>query len=385
VTNINPVIIRLKQQYSWQSTYSRYPFYLAEADPDCLYSREDVYIKIFKTGSAPVTRGKGQHQWVETAFGLQVDLLDRDVTIEGISLVECNENGQYYLSHEAKELGRSYAQDPAGQHWRVKFAEIIAKHDVRTRTILYHLGILGYGLFFPGDPSYLGFGKTMSHAQLISSSEEISFLQENIQEGPNVTRKWIFSLLLDRYRFEILGPFLTKKIDALGLDLSAGIEFRGGRVVTKNNVREYIEPTTQDLNTSLKQSLLLFKDLDVIIFDPLRKKWVINYPKARELFQPEVVSDLFVDRRDDLFEDLLRQICHQQTDQDGYSRIFELRRAVCDQLNISPGESIQYFNRQVARLMSEGRLSIGKTMGWHGVASDALFGDRSKEFVEFIF
>lgn len=385
MTDINPIIIRLKQQYSWQSTYLKYPFYLAEADPNRLYSREAVYLDIFKTGSAPVTRGKGQHQWVETAFGLQVDLSYNDVTVEGIGLIESDKAGNYHLSQEAVDLGQSYAQDPAGKTWRVKFAEIIAKSDIRTRTILYHLGILGYGLFFPDDPSYLGFGKIMSHAKLISPSEEIKFLEETNTEERNDGRKWIFSQLLDRYRFEVLGPYLSKKIIASGLDLSAGIEYRGGKVVARDRMHEFKEPTTQDLPTSLKQSLLLFKDLEVIIYDPLRKSWVINYSKAREFFQVEVVSDLFVDRRDGQFEDLLRQVYQQQADRDGYSRITELRRAVCERLNISVGESIQYFDRQVARLMSEGRLSLGKTMGWHGAASDALFGDRSKEFVEFVF
>jgi hypothetical protein len=385
MTDIKPVIIRLKQQYSWQSTYHKYPFYLAEADSNRFYTREEVYIDIFKTGSAPVTRGKGQHQWVESAFGLQPDIPYHDVTIEGIGLIESIGPGKYKLSHEAIELGQSYAHDPAGKTWRVKFAEIIARNDVRTRAILFHMGILGYGLSFPDDDSYLGFGKIMGHAQLVASSEKISLLREVDQSETNGGRKWVFSQLLDRYRFEILGPFLAEKIGQAGLDLSDGIEYRGGKVVARNRMHEFVEPTTQDLSSSLKQSLLLFKDLDVIAFDPLQKLWVINYSKARDLFEARVISDLFIDRRDEQFEDLLYQMYRQLADQDGYTRITELRRAICERLNISSGESIQYFDRQVARLMSEGRLSLGKTMGWHGSATEALFGDRSKEFVEFVF
>ena len=126
-------------------------------------------------------------------------------------------------------------------------------------------------------------------------------------------------------------------------------------------------------------------DIDVLSYDPARKAWGVDYGRASDIFSPEVNEDLFADRRDELFYEVLQEIHMALADQEGMTHVRLLRERVCDELGVPPGRRIGYFNRQVARLLSEGRLSIGKTLGWHGSATDALFGDRSKEYVELLF
>ena len=381
-----PIIIQLKKVYSWKTTYHKYPYYLAEADPGKTYRYDEVFTDIFKTGAAPVKKGKGQFGWVKAVFGLDVDAFNQQVLVEGLGFVKKTGPDQYRLSDTAIELGQSYARDLAGASWRIIFAEVIARFDIRTRVILYYMGILGYGLRFPGMDTHSAFGKSMKNGQLISSGEMINLLAEvPAEERTETSRAYVFNQLLDRYRFEILGPFLRSEIESYGLDFSEGLEFQGARILHGRGTRENPEPSTNELGSYLSQSLALFADLGLMVFDPLRKAWVINYPKARELFAPEIVQDLFTDRREELFEDLLRQSYSQMQDADGFVNVRILRETICNHLEIPVGESIRYFNRQVARLVSGGRLAIGKRMGWHAAADDALFGDRSMEYVEFLF
>jgi len=384
VTNPNPVIIRLKKSFSWQSTYHKYPFYLAEADPNREYTRDEVYTVIFKTPTGPTTRTK--YDWVSTVFGIEVDVDEREVVIDGIGLIEKVDDDHYRLTEAAVELGQSYACDPGGQGWRLTFAEILARFDVRTRTVLYHMGILGYGLYFPDDPTLNGFGTKMIHAQLVSRGETIPFLAEvsETKRTPEGRTK-VFNQLMDRYRLEALGPFLMGKIEERGLDLSAGVEFQGGKFTFQGRTKVFPEPSTNDLHLYLKQSLSLFVDVGVLIHDPARRAWSVDYRCANEVFSPGVSADLFTDRRDELFYAVLRKTYAKLADQEGLAHVRLLRDQVCDALDVAAGQRIGYFNRQVARLLGEGRVSIGKTLGWHGSATEALFGDRSKEYVELVF
>jgi hypothetical protein len=380
VDEYSPVIIRLNKSFSWQSSYHKYPFYLAEADQERDYTRDEVYTEIFKTSSGPTNKKK--HDWVNAIFGIEVDKEESEVIIGGIGLVEKVDQDHYRLTEPAVELGHSYARDPGGKSWRFTFAEILTKFDVRTRIVLYHIGILGYALFFPDDPTASGFGKTMKHAELVSRGERIP-LFSNVRDMERVPggRSKVFNKLLDHYRLEALGPFLIRKIEKRGLDLSPGIEFQGGRLTAKT----FPEPSTNDLQLYLKQSLSLFVDIRVLIYDPARRAWVVDYPRANDVFSPGVTADLFTDRRDGRFLEFLREAYVAIADQDGLAQVRRLREQTCDGLGIPKGQRIAYFNRQVARLLSEGRLSIGSTLGWHASASDALFGDRSKEYVELLF
>jgi hypothetical protein len=386
VEETGPVVIRLNKAFSWQSSYHKYPFYLAEADPERVYSEEEVYLKVFHTGTVPTTSGKGQHDWVKAAFGIEVDPVQREVTIRGIGLVEKARDGQCRLTDAAIRLGQAYASDPVGPEWRRTFAEILAQNDVRLRVVLYHLGILGYALRFPGEPSASGFGAVMSRAELVSRREALPFLSEERGSGERSTgRTQLFNQLLDRYRLEALGPFIARKVESCGLSLAAGIEFQGGKMVFGKRTKVYPEPSINDLGLVMKQSLALFADLHVLIYDPSRHAWVVDYSRAGTVFSPPLVADLFADRRDDQFGDALHRSYSALADQDGLALVRLMRERTCDELAIPAGQRVTYFNRQVARLLSEGRLSLGKSMGWHGMASDALFGDQSKEYVELIF
>lgn len=386
LNSTQPVIIQLKKIYSWKATYHKYPFYLAGADPDKFYSYNEVFTEIFKVGSPPTKKGKGQHGWVRAVFGLDIDPINQEIVVNGIGLIEKVSDDCYRLSDAAIELSHSYALDPTGSSWRIKFAEVIARSDIRTRVILYYMGILGYGLSFSENTLSSGFMKSMHNAQLVSISEKVNLLSKIPDEERNEeSRVFFFNHLLDRYRFEILGPFIRKQIELAGIDFSGGLIFQGAKIIHGRGYRENPEPSTNELGSYLSQSLSLFSDLGILVFDSSRDSWIVNFARARELFTDGTVQDLFADRREELFEDLLRQTNKRLADEDGYVNIRSLRQSICDHLGISPGESTSYFNRQVARLISEGRIAIGKKMGWRGNAADALFGERSMEYVEFLF
>jgi hypothetical protein len=371
-------IVRLEKAFSWQQTYNRYPFYLSKANPDRSYTFEEVYTIIFETERPG--RKKDRATWVRNTFGLERDVATGQPVAKGIGLMEKVGANCYRLSAEAIELGDTFAEDRYDDEWLRVFASILARNDIRSRCVLYYLGKLGWSLQFPTSPTKGGFFKNSVPTLLISpSGETLSLFDYDRDAEP----RYSFTSVLQNVAYEALGPFLHTKLKNMGLSLGPNLHFVGAlsKGVTKT------EPSSDNLNVYLKQTLSIFKDLGVITYVPGQQAWGIDYARAQAVFSADIVVDLFTSLQGDRFLEALQEVYEKLADAEGLASVRQMRDWVCDLLGISAGERVRYFNDRMAYYMSpeQGKLSIVKEFHAQASPEDCLFYDLNKEYVALLF
>ncbi len=207
-------MVRLEKAFSWQQSYNRYPYYLSKADPHRKYTFEEVYTVVFET--LPPGKKKDRETWVRNTFGLVKDEETNQPIVKGIGLFEEVAKGQYRLSHEAIELGNTFAKERNNNEWLKVFASILARYDIRTRCILYNMGKLDYLLKFPNSPQKNGFFRSTTPTWLVpSSGKYLSLFEYDAKKNP----KYSFTPVLQSIAFETLGPFLRNKLERMGINL----------------------------------------------------------------------------------------------------------------------------------------------------------------------
>jgi hypothetical protein len=169
----------------------------------------------------------------------------------------------------------------------------------------------------------------------------------------------------------------------MGLQLDPNFLFIGAR--SKGKAKS--EPSSNNLDTYLKQTLSLFKDLGIIVYLENRESWGINFDRACSIFPPDLVADLFTSQHIDPFLEYLKEVYEKLADAEGLANVRQLRDWVCDLIGIPSGERIHYFNERVAYYMSpeHNQLSITKEFHAQAAPEDCLFFDLNKEYVAFVF
>jgi len=375
-------VVRLEKAFSWQQSYNRYPHYLAQANFRRTYTYEEVFTIVFHESAERVKHSKDVPSWLRNIFGLKVEPDAGEVTIAGIGLLEQVSDGRYALTDEAIEIGRTFAQDRAGKRWMKVFASVLAHNDVRTRCVLLYMGRHGCYLSFLTEPTaHNFFGDRVRYPAVLVSptGEHHAILGEGREQG----HPYSFTPTLQSVAYDTLGPFLRAKLKAQGLTVSRAMRFSGGKAGT----RVHKEPSSNGLETYLKQTLSIFKDLGVIVYLPGRQAWGINYEQAQAIFPADIVADLFTALRDDPFLEYLQEVYEKLADAEGLASVRQMRDWVCDLLGVPVGERVSYFNDRVAHYMSPEQGKLGITQEFHAQASpeDCLFYDLNKEYVAFMF
>lgn len=371
-------VVRIEKAFSWQQAYTRYPYYLSKANPRRVYTFDEVYTVIFET-ELPGKK-KDRAIWVRNTFGLKKDTQTGQPIVKGIGLLEEVSDGCYRLSSEAIELGNTFAEDRHDDEWLRVFASVLARNDIRTRCVLYYLGNLGWSLQFPKTPMRNGFFKNATPTWLVPLSGNTLSLFEN---DPTNIPRYSFTSILQDVAYEVLGPFLRAKLEAMGLTLTRKVQLVGARSRGMGGT----EPSSDDLNVYLKQTLSIFKDLGVIVYLPGRQAWGVDYERAQAIFSTDIVVDLFTSQHDDPFLRHLQEVYEKLADAEGLANVRQMRDWVCGLLDVSVGERVRHFNERVAYYMSpeQGKLSIVKEFHAQASPEDCLFYDLSKEYVAFMF
>ncbi|HEU5452278.1 MAG TPA: hypothetical protein VFU76_09850, partial [Terriglobales bacterium] len=169
-----------------------------------------------------------------------------------------------------------------------------------------------------------------------------------------------------------------------GVRVPSHVYFEGGRPPMGKANRE---PSGNDLRDYMKQALSLFRDIGVLVYVPHRQGWTLDRERCAALFEPELVGDLFSGAPEHRFLDALRAAYMKYSDAEGLVHVATIRDAVCDELDIPPGERTDYFNQQVAYYLRPdvSRLGIGRTFHAQAGPEDCLFGNLNQEYVEFRF
>jgi hypothetical protein len=376
----NVEVVRLEKIFSWQQSYNRYPYYLSKADPHRFYSFEEVYTVVFET--RPPGKKRDRETWIRNTFSIEIDAGSGQPVIKGIGLFEEVGKGHYRLSQDAIELGNTFAKGRENNdgEWLKVFASILAHYDIRTRCILYYMGKLGYRLKFPNSLLKNGFFSKSTPTWLVPiKGEPLSLFEYNVELSP----KYSFTPVLQNVAFETFGPFLRSRFEHKGLRLDPKFVYIGAASKGKT----IYEPSSDALNTYLKQTLSLFKDLGIIVYKENHEAWGINFERVCSIFPPDLVADLFTSQQADPFLGHLKEVYEKLADAEGLANVKQLRDWVCDLIGVASGERVHYFNERVAYYMSpeHNQLSIAKEFHAQAAPEDCLFFDLNKEYVAFVF
>jgi hypothetical protein len=377
----DPLVVRLNKVFSWQQSASRWPYYLSRAEPGRAYTKQELIQNVF-------TDDQSHHKapdrgWLQALYSIKVDRKYADVVIDGIGLFELEpeEGDRYHITDDGLALAHSYSADRNSANWKRVFAGILARNDVRLRCMLLHLSRWDHLLVFRGAPSPDAFFPAGKEAVLRDADRCEHPLFGYTKGG---TPAYTFTPLLQRDPLAALGPFIAQHIERLGVRVPQRVRLEGGREAV-NKVNH--EPSGNDLRGYMKQALSLFRDIGVLVYVPHRQGWTLDRERCATLFEPELVNDLFGGAPERRFLDALREAYRKYSDQGGLVHIATIRDAVCDELDIAPGDRIDYFNKQVAYYMRPdvAQISIGSTFHAQAMPQDCLFGDLSQEYVEFRF
>lgn len=377
----DPLIVRLNKAFSWQQSPSRWPYYLSRAEPGRAYTKREVAEVIFRDDRVQYKALK-YISWLRSIYSLNIDRKHQEVTIEGVGLFEpADPSGKTFrISTDGLRLAETYSTDSTSDEWKRAFANILAKNDVRVRCVL---------LCLTRWQSLLSFSNGSSGSAFFSSSKG------SVIKGPDGTTYPLFevykekspansfNVLLQRDPYTILGPFLRTRIEYGGIQIPNQIRFEGGHF----SLNAPKEPSVNDLDLYLKQSLSLFRDIGALVYVLHKQGWTLDQKRCEEVLDPEVVADLFGEAPESRFLEVLQTAAAKFSNSEGLVRIADIRDYVCDELDIPLGERIDYFNKQVAYYMrpDDGRLAIGHTFHAAAPPSDCLFGDLEQEYVEFVF
>jgi len=200
-------------------------------------------------------------------YGLEI-ISSTKVGIHGINALEEVEPGIYRPTQAAIAIGQAYRERDQAL-WMPALAQLIARYEVRTRLMLYLLGKGGGRLTFPKDEF---FGPRSGGAQVtLANGASVALFVEQARG---------FNELLQKYRWQALGPFWTEEITNKGYEIAHDFCFEGLRDP---------QPSANKLNSRIKCSLFLFKYLDVLISQG--GEWILNPGQATTVLGEEIAQD----------------------------------------------------------------------------------------------
>ena len=377
----DPLVVRLHKVFSWQQSASRWPYYLSRAEPGRAYTKAAIVETVF---GDDLTRHKAPDRgWLQSLYGLHVDREHAEVILDGVGLFESADGGRerFRISADGLALAHAYSTDQASAAWKRVFAGILARNDVRVRTILLYLTRWG---------AYLASGAASSASGIFKSSKAAALQLADGEKWPlfGYTRggspAYTFTPILRHDPYAILGPFLRERIEQAGVCVPEHFEFQGGREAL-NQVNE--EPSGNDLYSYMKLALSLFRDIGALVYVEHRQGWTLSRERCAAVFEPALVADLFGAESDERFLNALQSAYLKLSDGDGFVRVTDIRDYIADELDIPPGERVGWFNGQVAYYLRPdvGKLHIVGVFHAQAAPDECLFGNLEMEYVRFSF
>lgn len=376
----DPLIVRLNKAFFWYQSASRWPYYLSRAEPGRAYTKAEIAGEVF--GDDQRHRSKPDAGWLRYIYGVAVNLEYQEAILEGIGLFERFEQSsdRYIVTTDGIQLGQAYSDDRVSDTWMRVFTSILARNDVRIRSLLLHLSLWQCSLRFSEGNSRDNFFPPGKGALLrYPDGSEYQLFAYHKGESP----AYNFTQVLNREPYVALGPFLRSNIERRGIQVPQNIKFEGGR----QRLQVVTEPSANELRDYMKQALSLFRDIGALVYVEHRQGWTLSAERCAEVFEPALVADLFGEVSNERFLNALQSAYGKLCDQDGYVRVTDIRDYVADELDIPPGERVGWFNAQVGHYLRPdvGRLRIVGVFHAQAAPDECLFGNLEMEYVKFSF
>lgn len=376
----DPLVVRLHKAFFWYQSASRWPYYLSRAEPGRAYTKAEIAEDVF--GEDQRHRSKSEAGWLRYIYGISVSREYQEVALGGIGLFEpfTESNDRYIVTADGIQLGKMYSENRHDDAWIGVFASILARNDVRVRSVLLHLSMWHCALRFTDGSSRDVFFPSGRGAFLrYPDGSEYQLFEYHKGESP----AYNFTQILNRDPYAALGPFLRANIERRGLKVPQNIKFEGGR----QRLQVVEEPSANELRDYMKQALALFRDIGALVYVEHRQGWTLSRERCAAVFEPALVADLFGAESDERFLNALQSAYLKLSDGDGFVRVTDIRDYIADELDIPPGERVGWFNGQVAYYLRPdvGKLHIVGVFHAQAAPDECLFGNLEMEYVRFSF
>jgi hypothetical protein len=275
------------------------------------------------------------------------------ISIRGINALKEIRPGVYSPTQFALNIGEAYRNK---DHilWLHGFAQMLARYDVRTRLMLYLLGIGGFTLSFP-DVNF--FGPRTNQAKLSGQGKEIYPFLEDYRG---------FNELLQVHHWNALGSWWNAEIHELGFDVAQDFVFEG--------LREP-KPPTNKLSGRLKNSLFLMKHLGIL--ESQAGEWRLNPIQATAILGEDIAQEFVVTETDRSPIQRLKSWQEALHDTLGFVTVSELVRLWAEYKALSIPQAEIEFDAWMRQQIYQGRIRILETHAGQPRLGRGLFGDDS--------
>jgi hypothetical protein len=301
---------------------------------------------------------------IRNLFGIE-KVSDDKVVIRGINLLDDTDGKDYCATAEALEIGDAYQTNQDGNKWAILLAKQIARYEVRTRLILYLIGIGGWSMVFPSSEF---FGQPSSKTILVRDGDQIPIFANNGE---------LFNQLLQEHRHVAIGAWWEKEIEQLGFDVVEEFKFEG--------VRDG-PPSTNKLNSNIKPGLFLMKHLRVMVFQG--GGWQLSGEQAVEVFGTAIASD-FTDfnissiKRSPI--NIMKEAAIELQDHEGFIVVSQLAREWAIQMQIPTYKAAHELDEFIREQMYSGRLNILDRNQGQPRHGRGLFGENHSRKIKLSF
>ena len=236
---------------------------------------------------------------------------------------------------------------------------------MRTRLILYLIGIGGWSMVFPSSEF---FGQPSSKTILVRDGDQIPIFANNGE---------LFNQLLQEHRHVAIGAWWEKEIEQLGFDVVEEFKFEG--------VRDG-PPSTNKLNSNIKPGLFLMKHLRVMVFQG--GGWQLSGEQAVEVFGTAIASD-FTDfnissiKRSPI--NIMKEAAIELQDHEGFIVVSQLAREWAIQMQIPTYKAAHELDEFIREQMYSGRLNILDRNQGQPRHGRGLFGENHSRKIKLSF
>lgn len=359
--------IGLAKLFLWSEAerIQTYPEAFTNLVPHQKYSKRTLASDVFNLIYAQHDKSRPvRSDQIRNLFGLE-QVSDEKVVLRGINFIQSVEGNSYQASDEALEIGRVYRDNKESDKWAILLANQIAKYEVRTRLLLYLIGLGGYHMVFPKQDF---FTNPTSKTILEKDGDSIPLFKD---------KSAAFNLLLQEHRHVALGHWWGTEIESLGYEIDEHFIFQGLRGGP---------PATNKLNSHIKKSLFIMKYLGIIV--PEDNRWILSNEQVINFLGISIARD-FVEVTQLSFQksplEILKIVAYEIEDNDGYVVVSRLAHEWAIQMQLPVYNAAQELDEFIRKQLFEENLKIQARHQGQPRHGRGLNGDNQVRKIKLVF
>ncbi|TRZ47830.1 hypothetical protein D4S03_10990 [bacterium] len=353
--------IGLAKLFLWMEAerFESYPEAFSQLHAEKEYTKKSLARDTLRLISANGNSGKlVRGDFMYNFYGLERTTPTK-ISIRGVNALREVRPGIYSPTTYALIIGEAF-RNKEYSLWFNRLAQMVARYEVRTRLMLFLLGLGGYTLSFPDDKF---FGPRSSRAKLTGHGLEIYPFMEDSRG---------FNELLQTHCWSALGPWWNIEIQGLGLEVAHDFVFEG--------LREP-KPPLNKLSGRLKNSLFLMKHLGIL--ESQAGEWRLNPIQTPAILGEDIAQDFVTTGTDHSPIQRLKNWQEVLHDELGFVVVVELVQRWAEYKALSIPQAEVEFDSWMRQQTYHGHVHILETHAGQPRLGRGLYGDDTMRKIRF--